>query len=245
MRADGGSASRVTDSLDVPGWSVLLPLPETATVLGVGAGVCSVAHALAQLYGRIIAVDSSPTVVASTQQRALEARAANVQSVEGLPEELPVRRRSVDLVLLGDTLGRVRRAAPAGRGGEAERRLLRAVKEALKPGGWVVLSVDNRVAVRCDAWRDASLRTVWGYRRVLVTAGYGDIRIWCALPNQEQPRYLVPCRQPQFSHFLRRLDTAPRSVLRTSVRALLHRLGLLKFTSDSYCIIARSSENIG
>lgn len=267
-------AGRV-ENLNVANWHMLVPLPATATALDVGADLGTVAHALALSYRRVVALDPSAARARFARHRLDQERLTGAHAVAGDLLALPVRRSSVDLVVLLGVLGAVAREAQGGRPAESQRRLLEEVRAALKPGGWVVLGVDNRFAssylagapdpdfrlpwagllprplARALAWiagrpgATPSLHSVRGYRRLLARAGFEDVRVWCALPGYAEPRLLVACAQGPFAHFLANLSAVGTSAPRRIVRGLLHRLGLLKYMAPSYCILARGAEAHG
>lgn len=225
------------ENLDRASWHLLLPASADATVLEIGAGLGTVTHALALAYRRVVALEPTVERVTFMRRRFAEEGLGNVHVVQGDPLELPVQRESADLVVLNGVLGWACCGGPLRR---VRHRLLETVRTVIKPGGLVYLGAGNRWALHAGGLRRrASLASARGYRRLLEATGYTDVRIWCALPSHDEPRFLVAYEQPIFDHFLRSLAAPPRTPARRLVWRVFNSLGLLKGMTGSYCLVAR------
>jgi len=225
-------------NLDRANWHLLFPTSAEATVLEVGAGLGTVTHALALAYRHVVALEPTAERVHFMQRRLAEDGLPNVHVIQSSLGDLPLRQESVDLAILNGVLG----WASGGAFGRRARwiHLLESIRSVIRPGGLVYLGVENRWGLGAGGVRRrAAFASLSGYRKLLAAAGYSDVRVWCALPSHEDPRFLVVCEQRAFDHFLRALTLPPRAVPRRLVWSVLNSLGLLKQMTRSYCIVGR------
>jgi SAM-dependent methyltransferase len=227
-------------NLDRANWHLLFPTSAEATVLEVGAGLGTVTHALALAYRHVVALEPTAERVHFMQRRLAEDGLANVHVIQSSLVDLPLRQESVDLAVLNGVLGWASGDAFGRRARWIHLRILEGIRSVIRPGGLVYLGVENRWGLGAGGVRRrAAFASLSGYRKLLAAAGYFDVRVWCALPSHEDPRFLVVCEQRAFDHFLRALTLPPRAVSRRFVWSVLNSLGLLKQMTRSYCIVGR------
>jgi SAM-dependent methyltransferase len=168
----------------------------------------------------------------------------NVHVVQGGLEDLPVASGTVDLAVLSGVFSRLGETEAGGRHRERQVKLLREVRKTLKPSGLVYLGVENRWSLRSAGRRRATLCSTRGYRKLLKVAGYADVRIWCALPSHDDPHFIVHCTQVAFDHFLRAFVPPPANVVTRLLWNTLNALRVLKYTTNSYCILAKREPGV-
>ncbi len=146
---------------------LLLP-PLVVADVGCGEGYLTVE--IARWAKRVIAIDRSPAVLARAQALASRRRAKNILWKKGDLQRLPLADRSVDLVLLSQTLHHA--ADPARAATEASR--------VLRPGGRVLV-LDLREHEQ--AWVKEKLGDRWlgfsdeALSRLLTDAGLTDVNV--------------------------------------------------------------------
>lgn len=101
-----------------------LPLGSDAVIVDVGCGTGATAVQLRN-YGRVIGVDISPLALAWSQKRGLS------DLLLAAAERLPITRESVDVIVATDILEHL----------DDDLAVLREFHRALKPGGYVVVTV--------------------------------------------------------------------------------------------------------
>ena len=212
--------------LETASWAVLAPVPPGGSVLWIGPARGDPFARLSLIFDQISEFDPR-----------------DAESSAESWEKLAVPEASIDLAVVPGVLTDVKRWAPAARRRVAWGALLRAVHTRLKPGGHVLVAVENRWAISgvfaLRAWWRSLLGTPQEYRALLAEAGFGAIRTWCAFPDCEDPKFLVECRQPVFDYFVRVLAPGPRGIERRAVRGALNALGALKYTARWYWILGR------
>ena len=221
-----------TAPLETACWTVLAPVASGGSVLWVGPAHGDQIARLSLIFGEVSTV--------------------NPMDALSLPESwagLAVPEASVDLAVLPGVLADVKGWGPGARPRQAWESLLRAVHTRLKPGGHVFWAAENRWAFPrasgTGAGRRPVLVSVGGCRALLAKSGFSAIRMWCAFPDCEDPKFLVECRQPVFDYFLRVLAPRPRSAERRLVRGALNAVGVLKYTARWYWILGRRSAPSG
>jgi SAM-dependent methyltransferase len=84
---------------------------------------------------------------------------------------------------------------------KAQVRLLRALRDTLKPSGFLCLSAENRLGRRqlfsrrrrnAEGGRPAFLHSLSGYRRLFREAGFGAVRVFHAWNGRRYPAMLLP-----------------------------------------------------
>jgi len=165
-------------------------LPRDSSILSAGDDWGAVATALGRNFSRVTAVES-----AFERARFIDIRAREMGTpVEVVCAELlhlPLARRQFDAVVLN---GGLDWSALAARGGprEIQLRLLRSVRDLLKPSGFACLSVDNRLGwgrMRAVGGFKLSLA---GYRKLFHKAGYGAVRAFHPWDGYRRPSVLLP-----------------------------------------------------
>jgi ubiquinone/menaquinone biosynthesis C-methylase UbiE len=110
----------------------VLKLAPGSTVADVGAGSGYMTIKMARRVGpsgKVFAVDIQPEMIGILRQRLGEARVTNVEPILGLPDDPRLPASSVDLILMVDVYHEC----------QEPQKMLRKMREALKPGGRLVL----------------------------------------------------------------------------------------------------------
>ncbi|MDX8410811.1 MAG: class I SAM-dependent methyltransferase [Mariprofundaceae bacterium] len=102
-----------------------LPLPSTPDILEVGCGSGGNLAMLAE-YGQVYAVEPEPAALALAEKKKLVAIKSGM-----LPNDIPFDGKQFDLIVLFDVLEHV----------DEDQKALQTLRERLKPGGWLVLTV--------------------------------------------------------------------------------------------------------
>lgn len=125
-----------------------IDLPERPHVLDYGCGFGALGLATSPLAGRVFLADSTLERVAFAQLHAQELGFDNTFAMAGFAwNELPIPRRSLDLVILNGILEWI----PENHTGDAaaiQWAFLAAMQKLLKPGGYLMLAIENRFALR-------------------------------------------------------------------------------------------------
>jgi len=249
-------------------WVILVPLPADVTVVDLDPGWGAVAAGLAGSVAQVAAVTPSPVRAAFLAQRFREDGIANVLPVVGTPAAAPFRPATADVIIAG-------RSLRAAGGASAQIAWLASLRGLLRPGGWTVITGPNRYTASALAgspdhdlglpwagllparvarvyaalagrpWRERSVHSARGYRRILADAGYEDVRLWSAEPDARAPALLVALAPGAFGHYLRTVAPAPRGRVRRGGRWLARRLGLLSRVGPAYWILARAGDRRG
>jgi SAM-dependent methyltransferase len=178
----------------------LVATSEQTAFLDVGAGSGIVSACLSPDYDKGYALELQKVFVDFMNQRFAEDAIHNVEVVHGNALAIPLRDGVVDLAAINCLLQWIPHSDPNSDPRQVQLRLLREVRRCLKPGGKVVLAVDN-------AWHHRQLRrqarnsvnsapgrtsrrfdhSYFGYRRLLSEAGYTQVRLYVLMPQCEQP----------------------------------------------------------
>jgi len=125
-----------------------IDLPARPHVLDYGCGFGALGLATASFAGRVYLADSTLERVTFAQLHASELGLDNTFAVAGYEwNELPIPRRSLDLIILNGILEWI----PEPHTGDAaatQWAFLSSMQELLKPGGYLVLAIENRFALR-------------------------------------------------------------------------------------------------
>jgi SAM-dependent methyltransferase len=132
-------------NLDRANWRWLLDLPRESRVLDLGAGMGANSHALATYYREVIAVEPGVERTQFMQQRFAQEKLSNVKILRSSVWALPFPKASFDLVVMNGVLEWVATGRP-GDPGEIQDAALRNVIALLKPGGYLYLGIENRLA---------------------------------------------------------------------------------------------------
>lgn len=125
-------------------WLSLLRVPEQAVALHVGADSGGIAEALSQMVTEVFAVDLDPARVAFGKLRLDQQGVGNVRVVQASGADLPFHDGTFDLIVVTGPLewiGADHRGTSA-RG--VERAAYAKLHQLLRPGGTMVVGVDNR-----------------------------------------------------------------------------------------------------
>jgi SAM-dependent methyltransferase len=227
--------------LDIPSWHLLPPVAPPASVLYLGTGGGDVAARLALSFGPLLIIEPSLRRACATRAQS-GARGAGqvVRAVCGDVRHLPLRPASLDLVVLdvvrahsGAQLSSPASALP----------LLASLRSGLKPGGYLCVRLNDGSSEEPRAGhrhgRLGMLRSLTRFRRLLRDSAYGDIRVWCAYPDCDDPKFIVEWKQPVFDYFVHHFGRNPRARLRDVAKRLFNMAHLLRYTAPGYLLLAR------
>ena len=170
-------------------WRFLLPATGKrgeALVLGCGLGAIPVA--LCDVFTRVYAVDVIRERVRLLELRAAEHGIANLVPMHVVPDgPLPFEPERFGLVVARSSDWDLRSASSPGPA--AFRAVARDVHRLLGAGGVAYFSVANRWSYRrlLHPWTagEGIERSLRGYRKVLVAAGFAGVRCYAPLPSHE------------------------------------------------------------
>jgi SAM-dependent methyltransferase len=229
-------------------WIFDLALPAHSRALDVGCGMGSIAAALAAHVDEVVAVESVDLRAQFCARRFEQDRLpVTVMRADAL--RLPFASQSFDLIVLNGVLEWLGK----GQGGDprrVQRDALVRLRALLRPGGHLVVAIENRTAVgyfrgRIDhsyvpytslmpRWLadrvmrarrgepyDTYTYTHRGYQRLFRDAGFSAVRTLLPIWGYNRPDYLVPVDPVVGRHMARTLE---RGGGRAARRPLLRRL---------------------
>jgi len=131
--------------LNRAGWISLLPIGPSSTVLDIGSGLGALTHALALNYERVVSTEPIAERVRFTRMRMEQEGLTNVDVVQTTIDALPFEDHTFDLIVLNGILEWVAAWRDAGTPRNVQLDVLRRVRRLLKPGGVVVIGIENRI----------------------------------------------------------------------------------------------------
>ncbi len=204
----------------------LWDLPPDSSILSAGDHWGAVATALAQNFSRVTATERD-----FERARFIDIRAREMGTpVEVICAELlrlPLAPQQFDAVVLNGGLEWSRLAAQGG-AREIQLRLLRSVRNLLKPSGFACLSIGN-----CLGWGrmrgpgrsrfgGGLTRSLAGYRKLFQKAGFGAVRTFYPWDGCDHPSILLPLdHRGALAHYIEFKDFA-----RSGWRGRIKRLAL-------------------
>jgi len=234
-------------------WFYLGSVEQRRVALELGAGWGGVSLRLARLFDRVVAVDGVLDRTRFAQLLFEEDGIENAVAVHADPSALPLRRESCDLVVMGDGFEYAHSWSNEPGPTAAQRSLLSNAYLLLRPGGSLCMGVTNRCSASSilarvrGGGRGTSLsHTVFGYRRLLESAGFAEVETYAAFPSHHHPRMMVPLSDPAKLAWASELSLARRARKLGTAGRMIHRLvatpaiaSLACFLSDSLVIWAR------
>ena len=200
----------------------LWDLRPDSSILSAGDGWGTIATALGGNFSRVVAVERD-----FEHARFMDIRAQQMgASVEVICAELlrlPLAPQQFDAVVLDSGLKWLGLAAQ-GRPREIQLRLLRSLRDLLKPSGFACLSAENRLGWGRGRDRSGSgfTRSLTGYRKLFREAGYGAVRTFYPWEGFDYTSILLPLdHSGALAHYVEFRDFA-----RSGWRGRIKRLGL-------------------
>lgn len=217
-------------------WKYLLPLSPTSRALDLGCGWGAAALALADVCGEVFAMDATWERVRFLDIRRRQQGVKNLVPIHGGDTlTFPFPDEHFDMVALVGVLewfGESYQELPPG---SAQHKALTQLRTLLKPDGFLYIGIENRLGYdylmgrpdhngvpyvgllprRLADW--ISLRqtgepfrthqyTLWGYRRLLQSAGFDQIQFYGDLPQYRHPHFYIPLEDNHaFDYFMSHL----------------------------------------
>jgi SAM-dependent methyltransferase len=209
----------------------LAPLGRDATILDLGCGYGGLSIPLARSYGRVVAVDATLERVKIVGLRAEHEGLHNVVPVHANALELPFGTAAFDCVVVNGVLEWVGEWDTSRAPGEVQLAVLRRCHELLKPGGTLLLAIENRWGLELIYRRKDHNKLYWTsfmpraladaltrllkrkpYRtytygrgalvELLERAGFARVDLYCPWPRYQDPDFIVRCDdEPAFDYF--------------------------------------------
>lgn len=133
-------------NLDRANWQLLANLPPQSRVLDLGAGTGTNSHALALRYREVVAVEPVLERIQFMQHRFTQEALSNVKIVRSSVWTLPFERESFDMVAMNGVLEWVAEGGTEDPG-LMQKRALKNLFKLLKPGGYLYVGIENRLAL--------------------------------------------------------------------------------------------------
>jgi ubiquinone/menaquinone biosynthesis C-methylase UbiE len=127
-------------------WRFLLPLPWESTVLDLGAGWGTISFQLANAYQQVVALELVTERLEFISIRCQQTRRNRVCPVQGDMLKIPLAPNSFDLVVMNGVLEWAGVSDLEGGPRDVQLRFLRRARELLKPGGYLYIGIENRIA---------------------------------------------------------------------------------------------------
>jgi SAM-dependent methyltransferase len=168
-------------------WVNALPVSPDATVLDVGSGLGAIAHGLALTYKKVVSVEGVAERVQFQKIRFAQEKLTNVELAQGSVLDLPFFPETFDLIVLNGVVEWIGEWDTAGTPREAQVRALEKVFELLKPGGVLLVGIENH----------------WGYNSFFGRTDHSGLSY-----TQLMPRWLATMRlrRKGFKHYRTELN---------------------------------------
>lgn len=127
-------------------WIPLLALPKDAVVLDIGSGYGAITHVLAAHFDEVHSIEAIAERIEFTNARLHEEGFENVSLVQGSAIELPYPPGSFDAIIVNGVLEWIGDWDLQGSPRSAQLRFLRRLHALLKPGGQLLVGIENRLA---------------------------------------------------------------------------------------------------
>jgi SAM-dependent methyltransferase len=129
-------------------WIPLLPIGPNSTVLDVGSGLGALTHALALNYARVVSMEPIDERVRFTRLRLDQEGLDNVDVVQTTVDAMPFPDQTFDLIVLNGILEWVGAWRDDGTPRNVQLDVLRKMRRLLKPGGVLLIGIENRIGVQ-------------------------------------------------------------------------------------------------
>jgi SAM-dependent methyltransferase len=126
-------------------WIPLLPIGPQSTVLDVGSGLGALTHALALNYQRVVSMEPIEERVRFTRLRLDQEGLTNVDLLQTTIDAMPFYEQTFDLIILNGILEWVGAWNEQGSPREVQLRVLDRMRRFLKPGGVLLVGIENRI----------------------------------------------------------------------------------------------------
>jgi len=263
-----GRAFTAIANLNRTSWQYFLPSGNGRSALCVGDGMGATADALAPNYATVVAAEPVLARVQFMRRRFSQDRIDNVRIVRASFPHVPFPRQSFDLVVLNGVLEWLPSGHPSEHPAAVQLAGLRRAFELLRPGGHLLVGVENRwcyeyflgardphvdvrwitIAPRWVAdWlmRRAKARRYEnylygsrGYRRLLRRAGFVEAQVFIAIESYNQAEFIVPIDGAPSRYFFGTMEASPVRLHRQVLRWTARRLGILGHLQYAFLLIA-------
>jgi len=126
-------------------WIPILPIGPKSTVLDVGSGLGVLTHALALQFEKVVSIEPIAERIDFTRVRLEQEGLKNVDLVQTTLDALPFFDETFDLVVLNGILEWVGEWRLNESPREAQIEVLTTLRRLLKPGGMVLIGIENRI----------------------------------------------------------------------------------------------------
>lgn len=258
-------------STNLGNWHVLFGQSPDGRAVDVGCGFGSLLLGLGRYYARAIGVDYLPERVRFGQLRAQQDGSATTRFLRGNGLQLPVADHTCDLVTMNGVLEWAGYYESHSRPGALQLRMLSEARRLLAPTGHLAVAIENRYALEvllgmpdthtglhfvpalprrlADILSRVMARqpyrtflySLWGYPRLMRTAGFKEARVFDLVSSYNAYDFVVDVRDSSSYGFLYRHNLVrgffPPAV---RVRRLLARVAprALGFLSYAYLVVA-------
>jgi SAM-dependent methyltransferase len=265
-------AAEMILNVDRANWHWLTDLGPQSRVLDVGAGMGANSHALARRFREVFALEPVQERVDFMRQRFAQEGIGNLKILRTSLWDIPFPPKSCDLVVLNGVLewiavgkegdpkmlqvAALRKAfqllAPSGYlyvGTENRMQWQHFTGATDVHCGMPYVTVLPRPLANWYAKRRGQaegyrnyIYSIRGYRSLLAAGGFTNVQFYLAIPSYDAPRFYVPVKENVFSYYYKNFDPLRSGPLATCASWLLGRLGFLKYSQNSFAILAKKEE---
>ena len=125
-------------------WLALLGLGKEHVVLDVGSGYGAITHALATVAGEVYSLEAMPERIEFTRTRLEQEQLLNVRLLQASAITPPLCGEMFDVIVVNGVLEWVGEWDQKGTPSSAQVRFLKNIHRLLKPGGCMILGIENR-----------------------------------------------------------------------------------------------------
>lgn len=126
-------------------WIPLLGANKDSVVLDIGSGYGAITHGLASTFREVYSIEAIPERIEFTSVRLKQEGLNNVRLIQASANELPFPQKLFDLVIVNGVLEWVGEWDQNGSPAEVQSRFLRKICSVLKPGGLLLVGIENRI----------------------------------------------------------------------------------------------------